>query len=190
MRNHHRLADFKSLIFVFQIILSTGYVFSMRSVASEATHIFQLINERLAYMEGVALYKREAGKPIEDIARENLVLEKSLIKASKSGLNPDSTVDFFQIQVNAAKAVQYRYQADWLFNPPLAQKYPDLVSVVRPNLIRIGDELIESISKYLKKGQHFNDDQKEAFFSAIEVHNLSGQEKDRIYKTLQDITLR
>ena len=190
MQNHHRLADFKSLIFLFQMILSASCVFSMQSVASEATHIFQLINERLAYMEGVSLYKREAGKSVEDIAREKLVLEKSSIKASELGLNPDSTIDFFQIQVNAAKAVQYRYQADWLFNPPLAQQHPDLVSVVRPNLIRIGDELIESISKYLKKGQHFNDDQKGEFFSAIRVHNLSDPEKERIYKALQSITLR
>lgn len=191
MKYKQKFADYRALLFGFQLLLLLNYTPPVQAQNnSEVTHIFQLINERLAYMKGVAFYKREAGKPVEDLVREKLVLDKSLARAAEFGLNSDSTKSFFQIQIGAAKAIQHRYQADWLFDPPDEQAVPDLMTDVRPNLIRIGNELVSSIGAYLKSGKHFMDEQEIEFLSALEVHNLSDNEKRKIFKALQQITRR
>ncbi len=191
MKDKQNTADYRALLFGLQLLLLLCYMSPLQAQNnSETKLIFQLINERLTYMEGVAFYKREASKPVEDVVREKQVLDKSMVKADEYGLNSSSTKNFFQVQINAAKAIQYRYQADWLLNPPEDQVVPNLMTDIRPNLNRIGDELMSAISAYLKSGKRFTDKQGREFLSAINVHNLSDQEKDKIFKALQQITRR
>lgn len=150
----------------------------------DARHIFNLINERLGYMEQVALYKHQSHIPVEDLTREKFILDKSLLSATEQGLDSDSILDFFQSQMDAAKAVQYRYRADWLASPPEPPKEIDLNNEIRPKLTALGRELISSITRYLNNGQSFSTDQLKQFVDALKVHNLSLADKENIFRGL------
>ncbi len=54
---------------------------------------------------------------IEDLAQEAKVLSNTMLEAEKLGLDGDSVKLFVQAQMDVAKAIQYRYRADWLSQP-------------------------------------------------------------------------
>lgn len=58
--------------------------------------LFKSINERLSYMELVALYKAINHLPIEEIARENIVIDKAKVAAQAKGLDPVHIEVFFK----------------------------------------------------------------------------------------------
>ena len=93
-------------------------VFTSNQGRSNLCRIFSTINERLSYMEDVALFKAQNHLPIEDIQRESVVINKAKVSASEQGLDPEIVKDFFQAQISVAKAIQYRYRADLLSQPP------------------------------------------------------------------------
>ena len=64
------------VIAVLTIIRSSEIISAQNS---DIETLFQLINERLSYMEHVALYKEKSKTPIEDIRREAVVIGLSLI---------------------------------------------------------------------------------------------------------------
>ena len=105
--------------------------------------VFTLINERLTYMQDVAYYKVRHQLPIEDRTRAILVLNKARQQAQAVGLAPDSVEAFYRIQIAAAKAVQYRYCAQWLFDASVGTAKPvrDLKLQVRPRTVAIGQSI-------------------------------------------------
>ena len=153
----------------------------------DAIHIFRLINERLEYMEMVALYKHQSHIPVEDLTREKFILEESLLSASEQGLDPDSVSVFFQSQIDAAKAIQYRYRADWLTSPPEHAETIDLTNEIRPRLTTLGKAIVASISGYLNTGQSFNSGQLTEFMDTVKVHNLSIIDKENIFRSLLQV---
>ncbi|MFQ9621615.1 MAG: gamma subclass chorismate mutase AroQ [Enterobacteriaceae bacterium] len=76
-----------------------------------------LINERLSLMKDVAGYKAQHHQAIEDLQQEKKVLESATADADSLGLKGESVRPFIQAQMDAAKAIQYRYRADWLAAP-------------------------------------------------------------------------
>lgn len=172
------------------LVLALLFTFSRLSFAgseSEAEHIFSLINARLGYMEQVALYKHQSHIQVEDLAREKFILDKSLLSATEQGLDSESISSFFQSQMDAAKAIQYRYRAEWLATPPTGTETVDLKNDIRPKLISIGKEIVASISSYLKLGQSFSSSQQAAFMDALKVNNLSTTDKANIFRGLLQV---
>ncbi len=151
--------------------------------------IFQLINQRLTYMQDVALFKAKNHSAVEDIPREKQVLEKALIDAEQAGLQPESIAGFFQAQMDAAKAIQYRYMADWLSTLPDSDEYRDLALEVRPKLLELGDEIIIRIGDYLKGGGTFDNKMQKTFVRTVNVTNLSKSDKKKMFQSLQMIRL-
>ncbi|WP_257284392.1 chorismate mutase [Endozoicomonas sp. SESOKO1] len=151
--------------------------------------IFQLINQRLNYMQDVAFFKAKNHSAVEDFAREKQVLEKALVDAQQAGLQPDSIAGFFQAQMDAAKAIQYRYMADWLSAHPENSEYRDLASEVRPKLLELGDEIVIRISEYLKNGGSFDTKLQKDFVRTVNTRHLSENDKKKMFKSLQMIRL-
>lgn len=91
-------------------------IFSFHANAEEnaASTLFKTINDRLSYMEDVALFKAVNHLPIEDSVREKKVIANAKTSAASKGLDPDSVEAFFEAQISVAKAIQYRYRADLL----------------------------------------------------------------------------
>ena len=108
---------------------------------SVAIDIFQLINQRLSYMQYVALSKATAHSTVENRDRERQVLEKAKTESDELGLDAESMLLFIQAQMDVAKAIQYRYLADWLVTKPSNIKPKDLDLEVRPQLLQIDKEI-------------------------------------------------
>ena len=113
-------------------IVSTLAAFMCISSLAQAYQYDQtarLVNERLSYMKDVAGYKAEQHLPIEDLTQEKKVLDQSLSEAESFGLNSETVKPFIVTQMNVAKAIQYRYRADWLSSPESNWKPQDLAEV-------------------------------------------------------------
>ncbi len=155
---------------------------------NESTEIFKTINERLSYMEDVALFKAQNHLPVEDMEREKVVVSKAKIYAQNSGLDPVYIESFIRALMSVAKAVQYRHRADFLsstsFNKPR-----DLQKVVRPELLRLSNKLVEQLTIYISSYGSFNSSQYSYFDSMINVKYVTAPDKQLIFRALQNIKL-
>ncbi|WP_234418607.1 chorismate mutase [Dongshaea marina] len=174
------------------LLLSVLFVFAPIAFAQGANmSVFQAINQRLTYMQDVALYKAQHKLPIEDSTREAVVLKKAQAQASQAGLDPQTISAFFKAQINAAKAIQYRYRAQWLSDPQSMDKQPrDLVKVVRPALITLGDQIVLKIKAHLQQKGPFTQEERSQFFQQMKVKNLSSSDKSMLYDALMQIRLK
>jgi chorismate mutase len=106
--------------------------------------------QRLALADTVAAIKWKSHQPIEDAAREKVVLEHTKAQASAQGLDVDWTTQVFADQIEANKLVQY-----WLVNhwrrsahTPVT-KQSELSLTIRPHM----DSLNELALKQLQQTQ-------------------------------------
>ncbi|MCG7499683.1 chorismate mutase [Vibrio sp. Of7-15] len=157
--------------------------------ATEQTDLFSTINARLSYMEDVALYKVNHQKPIEDIKREQFVIEKATYSAEALGLDKKSIAAFYTAQISAAKAIQYRYRAD-LLNQPTNKKPRDLKAVIRPELIALGKKIDQEILSYLQTQGQFSEGDWEAFSATINRPYLTTVDKRALFNALLAVRLK
>ncbi len=101
-------------------------------------HLLDLVARRLALMPFVAAWKRARGVPIEDRAREAVVLEAAERAARSSGLEAAPVRALFEVQLDLARRVQARAQA-----PAEAL---DLESELRPELGRLGERIVRALA--------------------------------------------
>ncbi len=153
------------------------------------SELFSTLNLRLSYMEDVALYKANNNKPIEDIGREQVVISKASQSAENVGLNKQSVVGFFEAQISAAKAIQYRYRAD-LLSQATSKTPRDLQKVIRPALIKLGKQINTELALYLNEGGKLTLQDWEAFKVALDSRYLSDADKQVLFKALSQITLK
>ncbi len=151
---------------------------------------FQLIHERLSHMRDVALFKAQNGLAVEDKEREKVVLEKAKQSASAAGLDPESVASFYRMQIEAAKAIQSRYLADWASRPEaLAEPAKDLNAEIRPALIRIGDELVAALADFSEAGGCFRSSFLTLFLETITVEHLTEDEERLLFESMSGINL-
>ncbi len=124
--------------------------FSSLAQAYQYDQTARLVNERLSYMKDVAGYKAEQHLPIEDLAQEKKVLDQSISEAESFGLNSETVKPFIVTQMNVAKAIQYRYRADWLSSPETNWKPQDL-SEVRLKISSLNTELLKILPMNSRK---------------------------------------
>ncbi|WP_428244370.1 chorismate mutase [Gynuella sp.] len=156
---------------------------------TNATTLFNTINKRLGYMEDVAIYKADNHLPIEDIGREATVIEQAKDAARQKGLNPMTIESFFQAQIAVAKAIQYRYRAEFLSHPA-DHAARDLTSVVRPELLKLGDQIIEQIAQYQQQYGVFQPSQYDLFSRQINVDYVSEGDKQLLFNALLKIRIK
>ncbi|KXO09545.1 Periplasmic chorismate mutase I precursor [Moritella sp. JT01] len=153
------------------------------------SELFSTLNQRLSYMEDVALYKANNNKPIEDIEREKVVIDKASKSAAKVGLDKQSVVGFFQTQISAAKAIQYRYRAD-LLSQTTSKTPRDLKTVIRPALIKLGKEINTKLALYLNEGGKFTAQDWETFKVTLDSRYLTDTDKQALFNALSKIRLK
>ncbi len=152
-------------VLVFSMIMDTtvgrgGYVVADERPSEHEVQgrLFNLINQRLTLMYDVARYKTRHRLPIEDVVREHKVLESSKRAAEAEGLDPVSVEAFFRLQIAAAKAIQYRYRAKWLFDKGDQRNLPeiDLKKEIRPTLLRLGEQINRTLAEFIAAGGHLD----------------------------------
>ena len=118
-----------------------------------------------------------------------VVIEKASLSAQKEGLDIESVSGFFQAQISAAKAIQYRYRADLLSTP--SDKTPvDLKEVIRPKLIHLGAKLNEELADFLNHGGAFKPSELKEFSQTLTSPFLSENDKKMLFNALTKIQVQ
>ncbi|WP_405817756.1 chorismate mutase [Streptomyces sp. NBC_00838] len=101
---------------------------------------------RLATADLVAAAKRGTGSPVDDPAREKLVLDTVARQAREAGGDPGVTVRILRDQIEANKHVQRALHSRWDAEPSAAPaQRPDLDDV-RQEINRVNTELVHAIA--------------------------------------------
>jgi len=153
---------------------------------TQVAELFRVLNMRLGYMEDVAVYKQQHALPVEDLAREAVILEKARQVAAEHGLEPASVTRFFQAQMDVAKAIQYRRRAD-LLSLPSDRTPRDLKTQVRPELIRLGNRIVVILSRYLAEKGSLHHDSIVAFDRAITSRYVYPADKSMLFYALLEV---
>lgn len=143
------------------------------------------LNERMQVMKAVAGYKAQHHLPIEDLPREQVVLDNMLQNAQQAGLEPHSVEPFVHALMNASKAIQYRYRADWLSSPDSAVPVRDLAET-RQQIQQLDTQLLTAISQRLMTGA-FSQEDKEFLMSHLTAPHLSESDKNSLFASLSRI---
>ncbi|MEZ5038684.1 MAG: gamma subclass chorismate mutase AroQ [Saprospiraceae bacterium] len=160
------------------------------SLTSSVTTLADLVNQRLSYMKDVAAYKWQHQLPIEDLEREQVVIQSSMERAATYGLDSTSTQSFFEEQITAAKLIQQYWFDQWTANGFDEQlTFRDLNATVRPALLELGDHILQSISelRLWEKPATFIARRRLSFTNALTIEGLSSKEKRLLYKTATQI---
>ena len=111
--------------------------------------VFELIDARLQVMEAVAAWKYERGAPIVDAAREQRVLDDSVARAKKVGIEPEAARRLFALQIRLASRVQQHFITKWRAGGYSGEPSRDLDAELRPRLDQIGADLFRAIYRSL-----------------------------------------
>lgn len=155
--------------------------------SAQASDLAASVNQRLSYMKDVAAFKAEKHRPIEDLQQEQKVLAASKQRATQFCLDENSVVPFIQAQMDAAKAVQYRFRADWLATP-IHGWQPRPLEEVRGQLAKLNDVILQQIAQGLQQ-KTLNALTEKQFVQLLTQPNLSAADKSRLYRTLQEVRL-
>lgn len=156
------------------------------SVEKELKLVAGSINSRLSYMKDVAAYKWENKLPIEDKARELVVIEASQTSANGDGLDSLTTREFFELQITLAKKIQHYWFKIWGESNANPGQFQDLQEVVRPELIRLGDEIIQNVStaSLERHPSFFLEKKKHVFMDLITIEGLSLRDKEELFEAV------
>jgi chorismate mutase-like protein len=153
------------------------------AVADDKT-VYALISKRLAWMQSVAAWKMANNKRVEDLERETVVLAAAAATASARGLSSDSVNNFFQAQIDAAKEIQNCWIARWKAGEMPLSTIPDLATDIRPELTRLGSEIINAIAQ-----EQFNVElaDRKTFEAVVRVDCLGNKARDALFDELAKI---
>lgn len=171
------------------ILTLTAAGFTATAASAERHSVGSLINERLSYMKDVAGDKAQHHQTIEDLPQESKVLEKAVADAGALGIKGETVKPFIQAQMDAAKAIQYRYRADWLSVPENGWT-PRPLSEVREKIGRLSYTILQTVAERLKSGGPLTEQEKARFMQDIRQQNLNDRDKLLIWNALKTVSLK
>lgn len=162
-------------------------LFSTSAMAESpaSVQLGELINQRLSFMQDVAADKAVNHKPVEDLQQESRVLANSVSRAGELGLDAESVKPFIQAQMDAAKAIQYRYRADWLAQPVTRAGRPSLTEV-RETIGKLSESVLQQTATLLKAGET---PRRDLFLKQLQQTHLSEADKQHIWSALEKVRL-
>ena len=178
MMTKHKLV---TLFLLLSLFLAASNAFANTKTKT----LFNIINERLSYMESVALYKAAHRLPIEDSEREKVVLTKALESADELQIDKSSLSHFFEVQIRVAKAIQYRHRADLLHVQEVRQT-DDLIAVIRPKLIELSARLNSVLNDVVETGG-INEQDRMLFTQTVNHRYLLESDKKHLFDALRQI---
>jgi cyclohexadienyl dehydratase len=152
--------------------------------ARRVDSLFELIEARLQLMNDVAAYKYRHKLGIEDIAREQVILDKAEIKALAFGLTPTSSRFFFALQIEAAKEIQHYWFDEWTNGAPLPSNAVSLKDELRPRIQTLGDAILTAIAETYPITDKSLATQ---FVRSINVEGLSDATKFALFRALFEV---
>ncbi|MCE2004221.1 chorismate mutase [Enterobacter asburiae] len=170
------------------LLALTAAGFTATAASAERHSVGSLINERLSYMKDVAGDKAQHHQAVEDLVQEKKVLEKAVADADALGIKGETVKPFIQAQMDAAKAIQYRYRADWLSVPENGWT-PRPLNDVREKIGQLSYAILQTVAERLKSGGALTEQEKAHFMQDISQKNLNNQDKLLIWNALRMVSL-
>ncbi len=134
-----------AILFLFLLTAPAGAAPAFADPDADVRAVFQLMQDRLQLMKDVAAWKYARKAPIVDADREQQVLEATVQQASELGIEAASARRLFSLQIRLAVRVQESWISNWRSATAPQQDVRDLASQLRPQLDRLGTELLRSI---------------------------------------------
>ncbi|WP_301308569.1 chorismate mutase [unidentified bacterial endosymbiont] len=157
-------------------------VFSMSVSTVSLGRLSEAINARMLLMQSVAAYKAAHHLAVEDLDREQIVLDAAEEVADGEGLAAGTSRALMCSLMNAGKAVQYRYLADWLATPDFSPS-PESLAGVRAQISQLDLEILRAVSQRLMVGS-FSPQDVQLVMSQLTAPNLSDMDKRNIVTAL------
>jgi len=134
-----------AILFLFLLTAPAGAAPAFADPDADVRAVFQLMQDRLQLMKDVAAWKHARKAPVVDVEREQQVLEATVHQASELGIEAASARRLFSLQIRLAVRVQESWISSWRSGTASPQDVRDLASQLRPQLDRLGTELLRSI---------------------------------------------
>jgi cyclohexadienyl dehydratase len=134
-----------AILFLLLLTAPAGAAPAFAEPDADVRAVFQLMQDRLQLMKDVAASKHARNAPVVDAEREQQVLESSVQQASELGIEAASARRLFSLQIRLAVRVQESLISSWRSGTAPPQDVRDLSSQLRPQLDRLGTELLRSI---------------------------------------------
>lgn len=109
--------------------------------------IVQLAAERAVVSDRVAAAKAGTGQPVTDPAREAAVIADARADAARDRVDPEWTARVVGDQIAASTQVQEDLLRQWTDRPDTRPSQRPALASVRPELDRIGDELVVALAQ-------------------------------------------
>jgi len=132
-------------LFLFLLAAPSGAAPAFADPNAEVHAVFQLLQDRLHLMQDVAAWKYARNASVVDAQRERQVLETTVRQAGELAIDAESARQLFSLQIRLAVRVQESFIADWRSGAAAPQPVRDLAGELRPQLDRIGTELLHAI---------------------------------------------
>lgn len=144
-----RSARLPLLAALLSLFASVGHAATPSPTPDSLQPLLATMYERLNIGDLAALTKWDNGKPIQDNAREALVIADARKQAMQNKVNPDEFADLIAAQIEASKVVQYGRIAQW----QAAGKAPttprqDLEKQIRPQLDQLQKRLLQQYAAF------------------------------------------
>lgn len=134
-----------TILFLLLLTAPAGAAPAFADADADVRAVFQSMQDRLRLMKDVAAWKHARNAPVVDSERERQVLEATVRQASALGIDAASARRLFSLQIRLAVRVQQSLIADWRSGATAPQEVRDLAGELRPQLDRIGAELLHAI---------------------------------------------
>jgi cyclohexadienyl dehydratase len=110
------------------------------------TQVLELLDQRLAMMSDVAVYKWSVHAPVIDPPRELAVLRNALDQGTPLGFEAEGLNKVFELQIHLARDVQRNLHEQWSKSGfDQSRPVPSLEKDIRPKLDRITPALLKAL---------------------------------------------
>ena len=158
---------------------------AINSPEDDVRRVFDLLQTRLSLMRAVAAWKYANHAPVTDASREQRVLDASVAEAQRLGIDSTSARELFAIQIRIASEVQEHFIATWRKQGGSPDPVRDLNRELRPELDRIGAQLLQSI--YLSLPELARTDFIEhykSFATVVDVAGIDAGDREQLLAAL------
>jgi chorismate mutase len=135
------------------VLLASGCATTASFTAADTAPVEQLlglVKERLDVAPEVARTKWNTKAPIEDLPREQQIIDEVSRRAAEYRLDPQVAGSFVRAQIEASKIVQNALHADWTARrQPAFATVVDLGADIRPVLDRLTPAMLRALADAL-----------------------------------------
>jgi cyclohexadienyl dehydratase len=172
-----------ALLLMANIAMSASF-----SGPNEVARVFDLMQQRLELMRSVAAWKHANNVPVTDPAREQQVLDATVAQAQRLGIDAASARELFSLQIGMAREVQEHFMSVWKTQDRGDEPVRDLNKELRPQLDRIGDQLLRAIYLALPELMATDAAARYAKYAAeIDMPGLQSEQREALLKAVTQL---